>query len=307
MRPILCAASLAVLALAHTAQAETLELSGIYPAANDEAAALESITVERFGGDLGASLAMRIEDELRQVDVDGRPWLRILPARGGGEGEGYMTGTAYGEGKQTRFTKEREECVRQNQFKQCEEKKKVQVQCTRRTLELDVALRLVRSDGTLVYSSDRPERYEDSRCEGDSGEPRERTSVERELIGRVATRVRFDIAPVLRRESIRIDENRKGLSKADGERFKAAVRLTKADQEAACAAFESLRQDYPGHVPTLSNLGLCAERVGRDNDAAALYRRVQASEPRNSMARTGLGRIAERDRARVQLAAHYAR
>lgn len=306
MRPILWAASLSAV-LAVPARAETLDLSSIYPAANDEAAALQSITVERFGGDLGPALAMRIEDELRQVNVDGRPWLRILPARGGGEGEGYMTGTAYGEGRQTRFTREREECVRQNQFKQCEEKKKVQVQCTRRTLELDVALRLVRGDGTLVYSSDRPERYEDSRCEGDSGEPRERSSVERDLVGRVATRVRFDIAPVLRREQVRIDENRKGLSKEDGERFKAAVRLTKTDQSGACAAFESLGQAYPGHIPTLANLGLCAERAGRDSDAAALYRQVQATEPRNAMARNGLGRIAERDRARAQLAAHYAK
>lgn len=307
MRPFFCAASAAVLALAVPAQAETLDLSGIYPAANDEAAALQSITVERLGGDLGASLALRIEDELRQVNVDGRPWLRVLPARAGGEGEGYMTGTAYAEGKQTRFTQEREECVRQNQFKQCEEKKKVQVQCLRRTLELDVALRLVRADGGLVYSTDRPERYEDSRCEGDSGEPRERSSVERELIGRAATRVRFDIAPVLRRDAVRIDENRKGLSKEDGERFKAAVRLTKSDQDGACVAFESLRQANPGHVPTLSNVALCAERSGRDNDAAALYREIQLIEPRNAMARTGLGRIAEKDRARAQLAAHYAK
>ena len=306
MRSITCAASLAALALAFPAQAETLDLSGIYPAGNDEAAALRSIAVERFGGELGPALAMRIEDELRQVSVDGRPWLRILPARGGGEGEGTLTGTAYGEGKQARFTREREECVRQNQYKQCEEKKKVQVQCIRRSLELDVALRLVRADGTLIYSADRPERYEDSRCDGDSGELRERSSVERELVGRVATRVRFDVAPVQRREQVRIDENRKGLSKVDGESFKAAVRLTKSDQEAACAAFGVLRQGNPGHGPTLANLGLCAERAGRDSDAAALYRQVQASEPRNGMARTGLGRIADRDRARAQLAAHYA-
>lgn len=307
MRCTISIATFAALALAAPAQAETLDLSGIYPAGNDEAAALQSITVERFGGDLGASLALRIEDELRQVNVDGRPWLRILPARAGGEGEGYMTGTAYGEGRQTRFTREREECIKQNQFKQCEEKKKVQIQCTRRTLELAIALRLVRGDGTLIYSTDSPERYEDSRCEGDSGEPRERSSVERELVGRIATRVRFDIAPVLRREAVRIDENRKSLSKPDGERFKAAVRLTKSDQQGACAAFESIRLDNPGHLPTLANLALCAEREGRDSDAAALYRLVQASEPRNSMARTGLARIAAKERARAQLAAHYAK
>ena len=210
MRPILWAASLSAV-LAFPARAETLDLSSIYPAANDEAAALQSITVERFGGDLGPALAMRIEDELRQVNVDGRPWLRILPARGGGEGEGYMTGTAYGEGKQTRFTREREECVRQNQFKQCEEKKKVQVQCTRRTLELDVALRLVRGDGTLVYSSDRPERYEDSRCEGDSGEPRERSSVERELVGHLDERDATLLERVIARQNLaRGDGMRRG-------------------------------------------------------------------------------------------------
>ena len=64
---------------ATAAQAETIRVVTVYPAASDEAAALRSIQVEPFGGNAGEDLTIQAEDVLRGINLGNGPWFRVWP------------------------------------------------------------------------------------------------------------------------------------------------------------------------------------------------------------------------------------
>ncbi len=294
----------ATLLLASAAGAESLRVGVWYPANSDQAAALRSIQVEPFGGDAGDDLTVQVEDVLRGIDLGQGPYFQVIPAATGSGGEALLRGTADTEQRFADYTEEHERCVKDGDGKCTSAKKKFTVKCTRRTVELVVALRLIGQDGTLLWSDSRPETYQDSFCEDAESSPRARKSIGRELAGKVAARLRRDFAPFYANDSIRVDENRKGLNKTEAAVFKQAVRSVKdGDAAAACSAWAGLDQ---GHAPTVYNLGLCAESTGEDAIAARQYARTLSLDPRHAMARRGLDRIADRTRAHRQLEAHAA-
>lgn len=53
------------------ARAEVLQVFWLAPAGNDRLAELRTLAVEEFGGNEGPALAIRIEDMLRGVSLDG--------------------------------------------------------------------------------------------------------------------------------------------------------------------------------------------------------------------------------------------
>src|SRR5688572_27114047 len=90
------------------AGAETLPVSGVYPAGNDAAAALGSIAVERFGGEEGQQVGIATADRLRAVTVDGEPYFRVVPE--GSRADAVLQGTATAESSR-RDSSPREENV----------------------------------------------------------------------------------------------------------------------------------------------------------------------------------------------------
>lgn len=295
------------LAVAGPAMAETIRVKTLRPAASDEAAALRSIQVEPLGGEAGDTLTIQLEDELRGIDTEQGPYFRVIPAATGSGGEALLRGTADIEQRFSDYTEKRERCVKDERGNCTTEKEQVTVKCRRRQVDLVVQLRLIATDGTLLWSDNRPESFTESRCEDADTPPATRGQIVRDLSGKVARRVRFDFAPSVGVEDVRVDEGRKGLAKSDSDRFRAAVRSVK-DREvpAACAAWGELAATYPDHVPTRFNMGLCAEAAGDDAAASAHYRQVLILDPRNGAATRGLSRIASRDRAMRQLRAHAA-
>ncbi len=293
-----------LMAVPASASAEVLNIQGIYPARNDGAAALRSIAVEAFGGIDGPALSIHIGDALRDVQIEGRPWFRILAGGPASRAEAVLRGTASSEVANSQYSQQREECAAKDGGGKCIEKRKVDVPCNKRRIELVPNLRLVLPDGELLYADDEPESAETSRCRGDSSEPKPRAAVVRDLAARIASRTRFAFAPVFRSESIRVNESRKGLSREDSDRFKQAVRLTKSDARAACSEWDAIAATNPGHIPTLFNAALCAEAAGTDAEAARRYRLLLESDPRHGDAREGLTRIDARARARRQLESH---
>lgn len=305
MRRILLAVS--ALAWAGAVQAETLRVQAWAPAGSDQAAAVRSVQVEPFGGDAGDELTIQVEDALRAVDLGDGPWLRVIPAATGSGGEALLRGVATTQQRLTNYTEERERCIRDDKGNCTAAKEKITVKCVRRQVDLEVQLRLIARDGTLLWSDNRPETYTDSRCELDEAAPRGRSAITRELAGKVAVRVRGDFAPRRWSEDVRVDEGRKGLSKPDGESFKRAVRSVKDGKAPeACMAWAALAQANPGHAPTLYNIGLCAESAGDPVRAGQVYRQVLALNPKHGLAKRGLERIAAQDRALRQIAAHGA-
>ena len=300
--------SFAALVIATAAQAETIRVVTVYPATSDEAAALRSIQVEPFGGNAGEDLTIQAEDVLRGINLGNGPWFRVIPAATGDGGEALLRGTADTEQRFADYTEEHERCIKDAEGKCTSAKEKVTVRCRRRTIELVIQLRLIGRDGTLLWSDNRPESYTDSHCEDAEGSPRARSSVARELNGKVARRLRLAFAPRRETEDVRVDENRKGLNKEDSAAFKDAVKWTKQDAEVACQIWEGLADRNPNHAPTLYNVGLCAESGAGTRDTAPqqTYSRTLALNPKHAMAQRGRERIAAGVRSARQMAAHEA-
>lgn len=301
------AGGMVLLFVAAAANAETLPVWVDYPAASAQAAALRSIRVEQLGGDVGPDLEIQIEDALRAVDLGGGPYFRIVPGVSGADAEAQLTGTAHTEQRFEDYTEEHERCVKDASGDCTSAKEKFTAKCRRRHVDLVVTLRLIGRDGALIWSDNRPEGYDDSSCEDSTSSPRSRSAVGRDLAVRVAQRVRGDLAQHRMQESWRVDENRKGLSKADSDTFKAAVKATKGHVDEACRIWSDLAQRNPQHAPTLFNVGLCAESSGADQrSVTGAYQQVLALDPKHKYARQALDRLAMDARARRQLAAHAA-
>lgn len=298
--------AMAVLSAAMPAYAETLRVNGTNPASSDAATALQSVAVEQFGDEVGPDLSFKIEDVLRSAKFRGRDWIRVVPGSGGAEAR--LTGTAHTELRSTNYTEERERCIKDDAGKCTAAKEKVTIRCKRRTIDLVVQMRLVAPDGTLLWSDDRPESQTDSWCEDSEREQRPRSAVARSLADKVAWRLPGDFLPRDYGLEVRLDENRKGLTKADADLSKAALKKVRdRDFAGACADWSSLAAANPAHLPTLFNVGLCAESAGEHAAAAEAYRKVAAADPRSVKAQEGLDRIAGNERARRQIDAHNAK
>jgi hypothetical protein len=295
----------AACALAGPVLAESLRVEGPAPAGSDAAAALQVVAIEQFGGEGGADLSFRIEDALRAATYRGQPWLRVVPYGPNDSVQALMRGTVAIEERVTNYTEQRERCIKDAAGKCTDAKEKFQVRCKRRIIELQPRIRLLAPDGALLWSDNQPETYNESWCEDADRTPRPRSAIARELGDRVARRTVNDFVPRDLREDVRVDESRKGLSKADSNLFKAAVRKVKdGNASGACADWANLSASNPAHLPSLFNLGQCAESAGDDAVAEDRYRQVLVLDQNHARAQARLNRIAERKRAKRQIAAH---
>jgi hypothetical protein len=276
--------------------AETLPVTGVYPAGNDAAAALESIAVERFGGVDGQQLAIAIADRLRAVTIGGEPYFRVVPA---GNADASLQGTARAEAsRRDSGTRVDEVCVERDNDRDCVRREKREVSCWDQVVRLDATVRLVGSDGRLIHAFDREAEQSQRFCQGDDRPSRE--GLVRQLVARHADALRSELAPVERFEQIRVMETREGLSSDDSRIFRDAVRLTRDDPEAACGAWSALEAGTPTQA-VLFNLGLCAESRGDLHQASDYYRSVIAGGEDAAYARQGMARVEQRLRASAQL------
>jgi hypothetical protein len=302
---LFAAFAIGLLALAGAAQAETLPIAGVYPGGSDEAAAVQSIAVEDFGGTDGATLSFRIEDALRDVYIYARPWFAIVPASGGAEADAIMRGTATADINHYDITLVRRRCVQRDEDRKCIEYKDVEVDCLRRIVTLNWSVRLVRWQGELVFRADGAPNQQLDYCPRDDGEVKSVEKTVAELVAQVANDLRYSLAPYERRQDVRVMESRKGLKGDVSKAAKAAVTLTKTDIDGSCASWDTLAGDAPDHTTVIFNRGLCAEMRGQLDLAEAYYRRVLELTPREDYAISGAARIAARRRAEAQLAAHW--
>src|SRR5690606_23672279 len=113
----------------------------------------------------------------------------------------------------------------------------VDVNCTRRVINLTADLRLVRrADGRVGYATAKPRRDESSWCRGQNP-PRTVEEAVRGMILDIAGEVRHDIAPRVENYSVRFRESTKDLPKNLNRPFKDIVRQTQRDLHGACAAW----------------------------------------------------------------------
>ena len=276
-----CAAMIGLAAMgaaAGPAYAEAVRMTGKFAAPYREAALLDSLGIDRFNGRDGRQLEMAIERALSQPDIEGQPHFDLIAAFGGGQGpDGVLSGAVASGVQDSRYKQKEKRCVEREGGRdsgKCLKEAEVEVGCTRRVVNVNADLRLVRiADGRVVYSAAKPRRDETSWCEG-KNPPRTVEESVRSMILDIAAEVRRDIAPVVETYSIRFRESTKGLAKEFNRPFKDIVKQTQRDLPAACAAWEAMDGQAPNHPSITFDLGLCAEAAGDYAKALELYRRA---------------------------------
>ena len=296
---IAAVALLVVAAFPAAAAAETLTIETLYPAPNDGTAALDSIAVDRIGGEEGARLTLALEDALGGVSYRGERWVRVVPASIGADAEALLRGAVYSDVTVSdSYDREENRCAEEDERGKCVRREKVKVPCWQQTVRIDPDLRLTRRDGATLWFHD--ERLESSKrwCRGDT-RPSSDPEI-RNLADELAHSVRAELLPAYRREDVRVMESRKGLEGADRDAFRSAVRLTKSSEDAACDSFAALEEGNPAHPSVLFNVGLCRERDGRLDEAEEFYERALVADSGADYAASGLDRIAQHRRGLMQ-------
>jgi len=295
MRKGMILVAVVTIAVAGPALAETLTSTGMFPAAAREAAMLRSIAVDRLGGRDGQQVGMAIERALGRPDNRGRPWFEMVYGgrRGGGNADGTLSGAVSSGVEDSYYKKPEKRCIGRDADKKCIKEEEVQVNCTRRVANLTADLRIVRSDGRIVYNAAKPLRQEITWCQGQNPS---RTAEEMiaSMVGEVAEGVRGDTVPRVETYRIRILESNKGVPKDLTKRFKDVVKLTQRNPVQACREWAALNEAVPNHPSIVFNLGLCAESANDLQAALNWYRAAIPLLGRNNDGSEGLNRVQRR-------------
>ena len=276
------AVAIVALATAAGAVAETITISGRFPAQNREASYLRRLSIDRFSGRDGEQLANAISGALLQAENGGGRHFTLLGGPGPARAEGVLSGSATSDWEEHKVQLTRNRCVERaapepgEREGKCTRNEDVPVPCTERTTSLTASLRIVRvADGAIVYTATKPRSETISWCPGESPSQSAEATIAG-MINGIAGETRGEIAPHGETYKIRFREDRAGLSKELGARFKDTVKLSQRDVRAACSAWEAIEREQPGQLSTVFNLGLCAEQRGEYPAALALYRRAAA-------------------------------
>ncbi len=259
------------LCLAATAQAETLRVEGLYPARAPNIAAIKTIAIDRFGGGDGTALAFAIEDKLSGIEIDDAPYFKIMAGRSAIDPEATLSGTATTGIEEYETREYRERCIERDDKGKCEKRKSIKVPCLKRVIDFQAEIRMSRfSDGQTIYADRKSDGHEQIVC-GRKESFSSSENIIRGMINSAAHAVRRDLAPIERRENIRVFESRKGMDKATAKFFKAAVKMTKTDEQEACRMWDQAAANSTSHRSIAFNRGLCAEKEGALEKALNLY------------------------------------
>lgn len=279
------------------ARAETLQITGEFPAANREASFLRSISVDRFGGTDGPALAIAIERALTNSQFE------VLGGRAGRDSaEGSVSGAVSTGVDMQPFTRKEKRCTEKAADGKCTKEEDVSISCVRRIVDMNADVRVVRNtDGRILYSEAQPIHDETSWCEGQSPDRTVETVVA-SGIRSIAEGMRLALVPHVDTYQVRVRESVKGMTKEAAQRFKQLVKLTKQDAAGACAGWDAMQAEAAGHPSLLFNLGVCAEQRGDYAIAVQRYGdavragATEGNEGANRAARLIAGRDDARER-----------
>lgn len=253
--------------------AESISITGRFPAPYREGGFIRRLSVERLTGPDGRALAFSLERALggagRQVVLGGAP------------SDAGISGDVATEIREGRVEQQREKCT-ESKSGQCIKREQVKVLCNNRVIDLIADLRIADNDrGTVLYSA-RKSRHRDSvYCPGDANPLGPVEGVVRGMVDDIAGEVARDITPYTQTYNLRFYESRDGMLKEVGQRFKDAIAQTKRDMPGACAALAALDREVP-HFALAYDAGLCAEAAGDYRGALNAYQRARDLRPRDA-------------------------
>ena len=260
------------LGLAGPLFAESISITGRFPAPYREGGYVRRISVDRVTGADGRALAFSLE---RALGNAGREVVL-----GGAPSDAGISGDVSTEINERRVQQQREQCTQQDGDK-CLKREKVNVTCNSRVIYLIADLRIADDRrGSVLYSARKSRHNEITWCPGDN-RPGPVEGVVRGMVDDLAGEVARDITPYTQTYSLRFYESRDGMPKEIGQRFKEAIAQTKRDMAGACAAIAQLDQELP-HFALAYDAALCAEAAGDYPRALAGYQRAQSLRPRDT-------------------------
>ena len=264
--------------LGSAALAESVKITGRFPADYREPSFLKRMGVDRIDGPDGRTLGYALERA-----IGNRGHYSVIA--GGGGVDGILSGNVSTEINEARVTQEREECVEKTKDssgrEQCARKEKRTIYCRQRTIDVAADLRIARaSDGRVVYSTRKPRHNEVTWCPNESA-PGPVDGVVRDMSDGIADEVAREISPHTDTYAPRFYESRDGLPKEYHDRFKAAIRATQRDLTGACAEFAAINQASP-QFAVAYDLGICAEAKGDFEAAIDAYRQAASLRPRDT-------------------------
>lgn len=273
MRSRLARAMVLAAVFAGTASAESITMTGNFPAPYREASFQRRIAIDRMSGVDGASLGFALE---RAIGASGYFTMVV----GGAPAEASLAGTVSTEISERRVQQTRDQCT-QREGDKCVKNEQVQVTCNYRVIDLIADLRLADlRDGRITYSTRKNRRNEVTRCPGE-GSPQPAEGTIRSMVDDIARETANDITPFTKTYVMRFYESRDGLDKETGARFKDAIRQTQRDMAGGCAAIAALDAAVP-QFALAYDAGLCAEGRGDYAAAQALYQRAASLRPRDT-------------------------
>ena len=283
------AAAVIVSMVATPVMAETATMTGRFPAPYRDAAMLVSLAVGRIDGRDGGQLAGAIERAL----AGGQYFDLMGGRRNGGRAEGLLEGGVSSGVEDSYYKKKEKRCTVRDADKNCTKEEEVEIRCTRRIANLNADLRIVRDDGKIVYSVNKPLRQQIDWCEG-QGPSSTAEEMIGSMVGQVAQSVRSDIVPRVETYRIRFRETTKGLPKDQVKPFKDLVKQTQRNLGAACQGWAEMNRRVPNNGSIVFNLGLCAEASGDLRGALGWYQLAQPLIGGRNEAGTGIGRVQSR-------------
>ena len=273
-------ALMAMAGLASAAQAEVLTIDGMTPADIAEFAQIQSIAIERFGGRDGRALAFELEDSLAATTIFGQPYFDVIGGRSGIQSDASLSGNVTASVEQYDTIAKRRRCVERDDKDKCVTHEYIEVDCLTRMIDFRAQVRATRyRDGRSIFTESFPDRAEQTICFGDDEGFASSESVIRTMVSQTASAVRNDLAPRQYHQDIRILESRKGMTKAEGAFFKAAIKMTKSNQAEACRMWDEADRNGLVHISLSYNLGLCAEQRGDLETALAFYEEADRFSP----------------------------
>ena len=285
--------------------AETLPIEYVEPARADGVAFVRSLTVENLDDDAGGYMRNALIEGLRSASYGGEPWFAVLPQTYSDDTEAALEGAVNVVIDDRRASpKTKKSCAERDAKGKCIREEKREIACNDLVIDVDPMLRLVSREGIEVYRSPHGRQKSTRYCE-DGYQPAIDPIVDT-MIDEIVAEIVADLAPRQFAEGLRILESRKGLPKADANRFKQAIRLTKTDPGAACLEFVSLAEAHPGHGPAVFNAGLCYEMRGDTDTARDWYERAASLPMAGDYSRQGLSRLDANRRAADQIEEHFA-
>lgn len=298
-------AGLLLLSLSSSISAERIEVLTLYPAQSLDASDISSISVESLAGNEGGALAFQIEKKLKRVKFDKQPYFELVSSQTAQNPDAILTGAANSNIEEYNVTRKKRVCVERGDDNECKTYQQKPTKCLARNIIVRAQLKLSLFDnGRTVYSDEKSDEVEQIRCKGDA-DFGSSTAVINDILSNISYAVRRDLAPATGKKFIKVLEKRKGMEKAFGKEFKASVKLTKTDVDAACDQWKTMSETVE-HGSILYNLGICEERKGNLPYALSYYSRSLPMVKSQRSVNESIARVESHIEAKEQYAAREA-